>query len=216
MELRLPIPLFYIKHNSRPMKKLLLTPAFLFCFYFSYGQLLYYVRPNLQTLETYFGVFNIATCMDSIIFPIDFQPDAGALDIAVCPDGNFYVAISNGNFPFYQVGMLNFIDSSVTVLSDLSYSVGNSLVCDGNGLLWFGPDLFSYNTHTAEVVHYGYVGYPLAGDMTYRDDKLYGITLSNELVEIDPFNLSATHVVYQAPLTDVIAYGVVSFSESCD
>ncbi|MFM2038433.1 MAG: hypothetical protein RL432_1372, partial [Bacteroidota bacterium] len=48
------------------MKKLLLVPIFmLFCVILK-GQLIYYLRPDLQTFESYFGVFDVATCTDSI------------------------------------------------------------------------------------------------------------------------------------------------------
>jgi gliding motility-associated-like protein len=199
------------------MKKLLLVPVFmLFCVILK-GQLIYYLRPDLQTFESYFGVFDVATCTDSIIFPINLAPEMGVVDLAVCPDGNFYVTISNDNFPFYQMGRLNLQDSSVVVLGDLvNGPVGNSLVCDGAGVLWMGPPLNSYDPYTGVETYYGYIGYSLAGDMTYRNGKLYGTTFGNELVEIDPNNLSATHVVYTYPLTGVVAYGVASFPESCD
>ncbi len=45
---------------------------------------------------------------------------------------------------------------------------------------------------------------------------MYGTSVGNQLIQIDPYNPSATHVVYQYPIVNVEAYGIVSFSTSCD
>ena len=86
------------------MKKLLLVPVFmLFCVILK-GQLIYYLRPDLQTFESYFGVFDVATCTDSIIFPINLAPEMGVVDLAVCPDGNFMLPFLTTIFLFIKWG----------------------------------------------------------------------------------------------------------------
>lgn len=182
------------------------------------GQDIYYVRPNLPNVidnKFYFSIFHVEACKDSTLFQIKNTVGVSFIrDIAVCPDGQFYLAISNGNFPYEQIGKLNMQDSSLVILDD--FDAGNSMVCDGNGVLWTGPLLNSYDTNSGVATSYGYIGYQLAGDMTFRDGNLYGTTIDNELVEINPLDIGATHVVYQYPLVGVQAYAVVSDVKSCD
>jgi gliding motility-associated-like protein len=200
------------------MKKLFPISAFLLLSNVLYSQLIYYVRPNLPSSsdETfYFGVFDVQTCKDSTLFQI--KNTAGIFtidDIAVCPNGDFYLSLYNYNFPYQQIGKLNMQDSSLIILAN--YDAGNSMVCDGNGLIWSGPNLNTFDTNSGQINSYGYIGYDLGGDLTFRDGKLFGTTINNELIEIDTANLNLTYVVYQYPLNDIVAFGIVSDSKSCD
>lgn len=218
MEPHLSILLFYNQHNPHPMKKLLPILCFVFLSNTVHSQLIYYVRPNLPSSSDeifYFGVFDIQTCKDSTLFQIKNTTGIFTIDdIAVCPNGDFYFSIYNYSFPYQQIGKLNLQDSSLVILAD--FNAGNSMVCDGNGVIWTGPDLNTFDTNSGQINSYGYIGYDLGGDLTYRDGKLYGTTINNELIEINTSDLSLTHVVYQYPLTDVVAFGVVSYSKSCD
>jgi gliding motility-associated-like protein len=188
------------------------------------AQLLYYVSPinpndpNPNT-KFNFGVIDLSTCKDSTIFPI--KPNDSLkriLDIAVCPDGNFYVS-GSGDDSGRRVGILNLQDSSINILADIPVPTINSLTCDANGVLYGGSvwNLFTYDTKTGAIDTLGFLGYPLAGDMTFRNNKLYGTTSFNELIEIDTANPSASQVVFKYPLSDtLIALGVISDAKSCD
>ncbi|GAB4491248.1 MAG: hypothetical protein OHK0019_11190 [Saprospiraceae bacterium] len=77
--------------------------------------------------------------------------------------------------------------------------------------------MFTYDTKTGDIDTLGFLGYALAGDMTFRNNKLYGTTSLNKLIEIDTANPSASQVVFQYPLPNTyLAPGVVSDAKSCD
>lgn len=183
------------------------------------GQLIYYIRPETIGSDIhFFGTFNIATCKDSTIFKINNTNTLQRiLDIAVCPNGNFYVTGSDysGQSHFAQ---LNLGDSSLSILNNIP-TTSNSLTCDINNVLYGGSafGLFTYNAETQITNSLGFLGFPLAGDLTFREDKLYGTTADNEFIEIDPNDLSATKVIYQYPLPNTFnALGVVTDVQSCD
>lgn len=190
------------------------------------AQLIYYVRPTnpndfFQPYTKFdFGVIDINTCKDSTIFPIKSNALLKRnMDIAVCPDGNFYLS-GSGDDSGRRVGKLNLQDSSITILADIPVPVINSLTCDANGVLYGGGSAwnsFTYDTKTGAIDTLGFLGHPLAGDMTFRNNKLYGTTAYNELLEIDTANPSASQIVFKYPLPNSYqALGVVSDAKSCD
>lgn len=201
------------------MNRVLCFLLFLLQSYEAFCQLIYFVRPRDPNIEDhifYFSAFDVENCKDSIIFQIKNVDDVRSLlDLAVCPDGEFYVVTQSSSQPYYQIARINMQDSSLVYLTDTPPA--NSLTCDAFGQLWLAPFLYSLDPHTGQFHDYGFIGYFLAGDVTFINGNLYGTTVDNELVEIDPNDLSATHVVYQYPLSnDIQAYGVVSDVISCD
>ncbi len=182
------------------------------------AQSIYYVRPNSYQIDDnkyYFGVIDVSTCQDSTIFLINNTSNiAGIYDVAVCPDGTFYFVCGNETFPYEMVGRLNFQDSSIVPIANVL--LGNSLTCDGNGVLWGGGvDLYSYDPSFGTYINYGDIGYGLAGDLTFRNGKLYGTTITNDFIEIDPYNLPVTNITYNYPVNE-FTFGVVSVANSCD
>ncbi|MEZ4920832.1 MAG: gliding motility-associated C-terminal domain-containing protein [Saprospiraceae bacterium] len=191
----------------------------LFCSAFLSGQSLYYVSPDtIGSYTFYFGLFNLETCQDSTIFQID---NSGTLykinDIAVCPDGNFYVtgpSFSGGS----HFAQLNMSDSSLTLLSPIP-TTSNSLTCDANGILYGGSGfgIFTYDTNTGDSQSLGFLGWPLAGDMTFLNGELYGTTIDNDLIHISLDDLPASELVFNYPIDPLLtSYGVVSNVVSCD
>ncbi|MBX2889301.1 MAG: hypothetical protein KF734_00080 [Saprospiraceae bacterium] len=169
------------------------------------AQLIYYVRStnpydlSLPNTKFDFGVIDVSTCKDSTIFPI--KPNDSltfAMDIAICPDGNFYVS-GSGMDGKTRVGVLNLQDSSIHILTDKPMPGSNSLTCDANGVLYGGSvwNLFTYDTKTGAIDTLGFLGHSLAGDLTFRDGKLYGTTSSNHLLEIDTATPTASQLVFQ-------------------
>ena len=182
------------------------------------AQSIYYVRPNdyyVNDNKFYFGVLDISTCQDSTIFLINNTSNISVIfDLAVCPDGTFYVACGNETFPYDMVGWINFQDSSIVPMDNVL--LGTSLTCDANGILWGGGlDLYSYDPSFGTYINYGDIGHGLAGDLTFRNGKLYGTTINNDFIEIDPYNLPVTNVTYHYPVNE-FTYGVVSMVNSCD
>jgi len=182
------------------------------------AQKLFYVSPTYtQPQDFYFGVFDVGTCQDSTILRIKWSLDFTLIaDLAVCPDGKFYLT-GYGDNGTAHFGRLNLADSSVTVLNDIP-TTSNSLTCDANGVLYGGSGfgLFSYDTNNGITTSHGFLGYALAGDLTFINNELYGTTFYNELIRIDPNNLPATQVVFTYPLVGFDAYGVVTDVYSCD
>ena len=202
------------------MQKRLLPPILFFILMgiSLHSQSIYYVRPNNYFVDDnkfYFGVLDISTCQDSTIFLINNTSNiAGIYDLAVCPDGTFYVVCGNETFPYDMVGRINFQDSSIVPIDNVL--LGTSLTCDANGVLWGGGlDLYSYDPSFGTYINYGDIGYGLAGDLTFRNGKLYGTTFNNDFIEIDPYNLPVTNIIYHYPVNEP-AFGVVSVVNSCD
>lgn len=189
------------------------------------AQLIYYVRStnpydlSLSNTKFDFGVIDVSACKDSTIFPI--KPNdllTFAMDIAICPDGNFYVS-GSGMDGKTRVGVLNLQDSSIHILTDKPMPGSNSLTCDANGVLYGGSvwNLFTYDTKTGAIDTLGFLGHSLAGDLTFRDGKLYGTTSSNHLLEIDTATPTASQPVFQYSLPNTLrALGVVTDARSCD
>ncbi|MBV6440508.1 MAG: hypothetical protein EPGJADBJ_02178 [Saprospiraceae bacterium] len=192
------------------------------------AQLIYYVRPTnpndpFQPYTKFdFGVIDVNTCKDSTIFPIKSNDTLKySIDIAVCPDGNFYLAGDASGLTGLgrTLGKLNLQDSTIEFIAEIPVPVINSLTCDANGVLYGGNswNLFTYDTKTGVIDTLGFLGHPLAGDLTFRNNKLYGTTGYNELLEIDTANPSASQVVFKYPLPNTYqALGVVSDAKSCD
>ncbi len=214
-------PALYLKSNTTyPMQKHLriLILYFALMGISLHSQSIYYVRPNNYFVDDnkfYFGVLDISTCQDSTIFLINNTSNiAGIYDLAVCPDGTFYVVCGNETFPYDMVGRINFQDSSIVPIGNVL--LGTSLTCDANGVLWGGDsDLYSYDPSFGTYVNYGNIGYGLAGDLTFRDGKLYGTTYNNDFIEIDVYNLPVANITYHYPVNE-FTYGVVSVVNSCD
>jgi len=103
------------------------------------AQVVYYV--NLQQELRY---LELSTCKDTLITKVIFpnNPIAPASDVAIGPDGAFYVCYE-GKSELYkldpQTGQLTFL---------IKYNTSvRGLVCDKDGLLWAGGfSLYSYNT----------------------------------------------------------------------
>lgn len=183
------------------------------------SQCLYYIgTENVGGTEFFFSKLNLEDCSDSIIFKIN---NANVLtqisDIAVCPDGNFYVT---GNDPigFNHFAQINMMDSTLTIVSDIP-TTSNSLTCNAEGILIGGSafGLFTYDTNTGDTGSLGFLGWGLSGDLTFRNGELYGTTFSNEFIHIPIDDLTETSVVFEYPIDPQLsAWGVVTDVISCD
>lgn len=183
------------------------------------GQGFYYIRPEAvwQHETNYLGYFNVQECKDSTILRIKNNNEFNSIvDIAFCPDQNFYVNVS------YMFGTwiarINPSDSSLTYLIQDPYG-STCMVCDANGVIYAasGWGVFTYDTQTGVGTALGYLGANMAGDLTFRNNELYGTTYANELIKITPSSPPTWDVVYQYPVpSDRVAYGVVTDAVSCD
>ena len=184
-----------------------------------YAQQLYYISPAVLSFPTdyYFGVFDLNTCQDSAILRVKLTSDFNYItDVAVCPNGNFYL-LGSGADGVSHVGLLNLSDSSVTILNN-NPTAYNSLTCNSNSILYGGSGfgIFSYDTNSGASTDYGFLGIDLAGDLTFINNELYGTAFGNDLIRIDPNDLGATQAVFNYALPDLDAFGVVTDAYSCD
>jgi hypothetical protein len=184
------------------------------------AQSIYYVSPNKVDVidyTFYFGLFDVSNCQDSIFFKLKNTQNIGSIrDIALCPNGEFYLAVEKNIPPYSELCKINFQDSSVVTVVGMNAGIG--MVCDNNGVLWMAPYLASYDTNNGEIRDdYGLIGsFDIAGDLTFINGELYGVTSSNELIKIDTSNVLNTHVVYEFDLPGSNAWGLVSEVISCD
>ncbi|GAB4494034.1 MAG: hypothetical protein OHK0019_19330 [Saprospiraceae bacterium] len=182
------------------------------------GQSFYYVRQDVNS-NYYLGIFDLKTCKDSIILTINTLnvPNLTSIrDIAISPIGDIYLSVTASGDRY--IVRLDMLTNTLNIITNLPYPC-SSLTCDGNGVLYAasGFGLFTYDLASGVGVDHGPVNFQPAGDLTFRDGKLYCTTALNDLVEVNIQNPDMSQVVftYQLP-SHLLAWGVVSFVESCD
>lgn len=182
------------------------------------GQSFYYVRQDVNS-NYYLGIFDLETCKDSIILTINTLniPNLTSIrDIAISPIGDIYLSVTASGDRY--IVRLDMLTNTLNIITNLPYPC-SSLTCDGNGVLYAasGFGLFTYDLASGVGVDHGPVNFQPAGDLTFRDGKLYCTTALNDLVEVNIQNPDMSQVVftYQLP-SHLLAWGIVSFVESCD
>ncbi len=198
---------------------------FLFIFlglsYIGHGQSFYYIRETGNSSYVfYFGEFNPKTCQSTDIFQINtsgFNASVRFSDIAISPFGNFYLVMTSINGVF--IVKLDTAINALSVVDTLPISC-NSLTCSKDNVLFAaGSGLYKYDLNTGIGTMLGPINFSPAGDLTFRDGKLY-CTASfgiEEMVEVnvEQPNQSIKLFELQLPFT-LSAYGVISVVESCD
>jgi len=204
------------------MKHLLFIFPLIFSSYLLTSQSFYYVRkppppgPSIFNL----GIFDVETCQGIDILQIDptgFNSPFSITDIAVSPSGEFYFTVNSASVRY--ITKLNTPLNTMSIVTVLPSSC-NSLTCDSDGVLWVGgggTGLFSYNLTTGMGISYGPLNYFSSGDLTFRDNQLYGISVSNEIMQINIDTPTQSTVAFAVSLpSHMSAWGVISSVESCD
>jgi gliding motility-associated-like protein len=186
------------------------------------AQSLFYISPSEFTSNAYysFGLYDIGKCKDSVI--IHSIDGLGIYDlytdIAFCPDNNFYIiGVDLVNFE-NSLLRLNLQDSTVSKMTNYYYNA-NSLTCSSDSVLFLGGNRTStYDLKTMTYTDYNMYGNfaSLSGDLTFVNGKLYGTTFLNELIEIDYLDSTKNKIIFQYPIGNLKAPGVISLSENCD
>jgi len=81
-----------------------------------------------------------------------------------------------------------------------------------------GWGLFSHDLKTGIGTDHGLLGFSLAGDLTFVNGKMYGVTFDRELVEINvekPTESKIIHVYAEIPISTT-PWGIVSDVVNCD
>ncbi len=186
------------------------------------AQSFYYVRkdPPPSPAAFYLGIFDVGSCQGNDLFQISslgFGNSFGITDMAVSPSGDFYFTV-NSNAVRYLT-KLQIPSNTLDIVYALPSSC-NALTCDANGVLWVGGGgvgLLSYDPSTGIATSYGLLNFFSGGDLTFRDGKLYGISVNNEIMEINIEDPSQSTVAFALSLPfNLDSWGVISSVESCD
>lgn len=157
---------------------------------------------------------NLATCTSTLVAP---TTGVTWYDMAVCSNNPNIMYVVDGNNTIYQInlttGVTTFLNGNFNTTFP-TFSLLNSLVCDGNGNLYaadaFGSGLYCYNIATNTWTFVGPLGgYGSGGDLTFYNGNLYLATNSNELLEI---SLSPFGVVSVNPMSTFGVYGILTTS----
>lgn len=204
------------------MKRLLFIFPLIFSCQLLTSQAFYYVRksPPPGPSVFYLGIFDVETCQSSDILQIDptgFNNPFNITDIAVSPSGEFYFTVNSAATRY--ITKLNTPSNTLSIITVLPSSC-NSLTCDSDGVLWAGgggTGLLSYDLATGMSTSYGLLNYFSSGDFTFRDNQLFGISVSNEIMQINIDAPSQSTVAFAVTLPPhMSAWGVISSVESCD
>ena len=203
------------------MKRFLFTLALVGGLWGLRAQSFYHVRRIPPTNSAIFliGIFDVASCQNTDIAQINtsgFALPFNITDMAITSMGELYFIISSIGTQY--IAKLNTPANTLSILTVMPGNT-NALVCDANGVLWAAGalGLYSFNPSTGIGTNHGPLNFPSSGDLTFRDGKLYGISFTNEIMEINIANPDQSTVVfsYNAP-PGIFAWGVLSSVESCD
>lgn len=164
--------------RSYPMKIEIQSLLLLFVCFFNNSFSQTYFGDNDRQL----GTFDLESCTyEYYTYPgsntrVPFQRSFP--DIALHPDGKLYTISSieeEGGLAIYEVDLVR--QRIATRIKVLPIEKVSSLVCDQNGIFYFGyEELQSYNPKTDLFKTHGFLpsGKRLAGDLVFNDGQLYG------------------------------------------
>ncbi|MCC6280304.1 MAG: hypothetical protein IT262_06885, partial [Saprospiraceae bacterium] len=173
--------------------------------------------------------YNPITCTDSLITIIDTTgyEFIGVADVAASPSGQIYLvmsAIPNNGSLSLCISTLNLQDGSINCLFDF-FSIGifsgNSMVCSADSVLYIArSNLVSYDLKTGIGKYHGDFPnfFDSGGDMIFQNGKLYLVGSSNQLLEINIEDPSASVIVASYPQIpqERQIYGIASNVYDCD
>ena len=190
-------------------------------------QSLYYVRQDFNNGPYFLSLYNTQTCQSTDVSPIDFSDliTPIVLDLAVTPSGDFYfltatyVQATAQLIEPYCIMKFDATADTTSIAATIPYFC-NSLVCDGNGILYAaGEDLYSYNTWTNIGFDHGFLNFTPSGDLTIINGKLYCASYfpPDNLMEVNIETPSQSTVFAHFVLPEFeYVWGIVSIPESCD
>ena len=169
------------------------------------------------------------TCTDSFITIIDTTgyEFIGVADVAASPSGQIYLlmgAIPNDGSLSLCISTLNIQDGGINCLFDffsIGVFAGNSMVCSADSVLYIARGgLASYDLKTGIGTYHGDFPnfFDSGGDMIFQNGKLYLVGASNQLLEINIEDPSASIIVASFPQIPIERqiYGIASNVYDCD
>ncbi len=131
-------------------------------------------------------IYDVTTCKKEAVC---YLPDTYFNDIAFHPDGSLYGTGSTKNSSLGFLSYLYKIDlkSCTSKLIDSLPIFSNGLVCDKDGILYFGlSELLSYDTKTGQSKIYGSLPFECACDFIFYKGSLY-TTINDGNTEVSSF-----------------------------
>lgn len=175
--------------------------------------------PNFTSTTIYYGFFDVENCIDTIV---QWTRGSGLIgtDIAILSQGDIYsYMLSRDSSPF---------GIAFTLLSERAYfqrgyfddnNAIRALSCNGAGIIYgAGTGLSSYNPVNRDIRYLGDLPPEMqaAGDLTFREGKLYLSTISNTLVEVDVDNPMNSEVFMTFPEGTPPVHGMATIHSGCD
>jgi len=174
---------------------------------------------TFSRLTVNFGVFDVQTCRDSFIEMI------GALnfvDIAASPSNLIYTYVNLGEDMNAPTGIFPTEIERRTLFPRgqfQDHEQVTALSCNGAGLIYgAGTGLSFYDPNTLTITYVGDLPPEMqaAGDLTFREGKLYLSTISNTLVEVNVDNPMNSEVFMTFPEGTPPVHGMATIHSDCD
>ena len=185
------------------------------------SQAFYYTVPT-GFFELRIGLFNASTCKDSTLGAFNiFQIGMDYItDIAISPGGKLYgIAVPPNLTDSSKILEFNLVTQQYVTIATIPH-VYSSLTCDANGVLYAAYDsLISFNTNNGKFNALGNFpnGVRAAGDLTFRNGKLYMVAEGNDIYEVNIQNPNSSKLITKinVPVSNNF-YGIVTFIKDCD
>ncbi|MFM2267437.1 MAG: hypothetical protein RL757_878 [Bacteroidota bacterium] len=156
---------------------------------------------------------DLGTCTSTLVTPIRGLPRGEVIkDITFTPDGKFY-AIGT------QLYEVNLTTGVATAVIPNTFQLENAMVADNNGVIYLagGFSLSRVDLRTRTLTYVGVLPRQSAGDLTFRNGKLYLSAINNALYEVNlrrP-DSSILYMTMNIPNNQAV-FGIVSFASACD
>lgn len=187
----------------------------LFCFFVGVcaslsAQTFYYIRNESNFNQPQFGnwflnCFNVNTCEDTTLTQIDstgFGFPLVVSDLAICPNGNFYVSLqltSSG----CHIAELDPITGQMTILSTLPSTIPLSFITalvsgESNILYGSGSNKFySYDVDNNLMTDHGVLNIDPIRDLTFRDGRIWSVTPNTPYeIFLNPITSAPVNTMY--------------------
>ncbi len=156
---------------------------------------------------------DLGTCASTLATPIRGLPRGEVIkDITFTPDGKLYALGTQ----LYEV---NLTTGDATAVLPNIFQLENAMVADNNGLIYMagGFSLSRVDLRTRTLTYLGVLPRQSAGDLTFRNGKLYLAAINNGLYEVNlrrP-DSSTLYMMMNIPNNQAV-FGIVSFAGACD
>ena len=171
--------------------------------------------------DVQWGIYDIATCRDSIFYELQGRD---IRDIAIPFGGELFTYAIKDSFLSSYEGLAVFYPEQNFLrfqgeFQFVDHKYVTALSCHTDGLIYgAGKGVTTYNRASETYTYLGDLPLAMqaAGDLTFRQGKLYLSTISNTLVEVDIRNPMNSRVVMTFPVGTPLIHAMTTLQGDCN